>query len=76
MVDQDHIKKERMNILLVEDSPAQARLIKEMLSESPDIIFKLVWVEEINECKKQLSEMAFDAILLDLGVALLEYLKN
>jgi two-component system cell cycle sensor histidine kinase/response regulator CckA len=56
------------NLLLVEDSPADARLFREMLSEmgSPDL--KFLQAENLNEAETHLRACSVDVILLDLGL--------
>jgi len=57
-----------INILLVEDNPADAVLIKEYFhSDSPNQ-FELQWVARLESALKLLHEYRAEAILLDLGL--------
>jgi diguanylate cyclase (GGDEF)-like protein len=59
-----------MHILLVDDSPADARLIREYLCEVKDFPFELTHANRLRaglECLAQ-SETPFDVILLDLSL--------
>jgi diguanylate cyclase (GGDEF)-like protein/PAS domain S-box-containing protein len=55
-------------LLLVEDNPADARLIREMLNELGSYEVELTHVESMGEAEKQLAERVFDIVLLDLGL--------
>ena len=57
-----------MNSLLVEDNPADARLIREMLKESPAGTFQLQHVARLDSALERLSQEPFDVVLLDLGL--------
>ena len=57
---------EVVNILLVEDNPADARLIEEMLRDVPSGRFDLTHVERLADALQRVSERGFDVILLDL----------
>jgi two-component system cell cycle response regulator len=59
-------KKERFRILLVEDNPGDARLVQEMLKESPQEI-RLKHVIQLSDLKS-LSSEDYDLILLDLNL--------
>jgi signal transduction histidine kinase len=59
---------EQIRILLVEDNPGDARLLREMLAEPSRETFQLVHVERISEALARLSSDVFDAILLDLSL--------
>jgi DNA-binding response OmpR family regulator len=54
------------NILLIEDNPADARLVEIFLQESPLIQCRITKAEELQEGLERLEEAEFDAILLDL----------
>lgn len=56
------------NILLIEDSPGDARLIKEYLGQSSICRFEVNHVRSLVEAFSALEEGASDAILLDLGL--------
>jgi two-component system, cell cycle response regulator len=52
--------------LLIEDNPADARIIQEVLSESPETAFDLEWVDGLGKGLKELSAGLVDLVLLDL----------
>jgi two-component system, cell cycle response regulator len=55
-------------ILLVEDNPGDARLIREALSEIAKLRFELVHCETLAQALEFVSKSIPDAILLDLGL--------
>jgi len=57
-----------MKILLIEDNPADARLIKEMLIEVSTSDLDYTCVERLSEGLECLAGEAYDAVLLDLGL--------
>ncbi|MGE5655599.1 MAG: diguanylate cyclase domain-containing protein [Actinomycetota bacterium] len=57
-----------LKILLVEDDPADAELIEELLTSVSNIQFRLKAVARLGEALNCLREMEFDAILLDLSL--------
>jgi diguanylate cyclase (GGDEF)-like protein/PAS domain S-box-containing protein len=61
-------KKSIKTLLLVEDNPGDARLLREMLKEQGMHQTELMHVESLTEAEKQLAEHAVDLILLDLGL--------
>jgi signal transduction histidine kinase len=61
-------KSEITRVLLVEDNPGDARLIREMLKEA-SARFELTRVERLDEGLKRLGEETFDVMLLDLNLA-------
>ena len=56
------------NILLVEDNPGDARLIREELKEALGGKFSLVHADCLETCLNLLEQKEFDVILLDLGL--------
>ena len=70
-----------VKILLVEDNPAEARLLQEFLKGS-QFPFEVTHVKRLGAALQQLSEKAFDVLLLDLtlpdsqGLAALEPLNR
>ncbi len=58
------LKMERIRVLLIEDNPGDARLVKEMLSEEKDI--SLEWKDNLHNGLKRLAEGGIDIVLLDL----------
>jgi len=61
-------KKSIKILLLVEDNPGDARLLREMFQEQGSHNTELTHVECISEAEKHLAEHAFDIIVLDLGL--------
>lgn len=57
-----------MKSLLVEDNPADARLIREMLKESPAGTFEFHQVGRLQAALERLRGESFDVVLLDLGL--------
>jgi len=55
-------------ILLVEDNPGDARLIREMLAESGEESFTIDWVSQLSQGLEKLARENFDVVLLDLGL--------
>jgi diguanylate cyclase (GGDEF)-like protein/PAS domain S-box-containing protein len=55
-------------LLLVEDNPGDARLLREMLSEAGSHDTDLTHVQLMSEAEKHLAEHAVDIVLLDLGL--------
>lgn len=59
---------ETLNILLIEDNPGDARLVKELLSESALINYELVVAETLKKGIEQITANLFDIVLLDLNL--------
>lgn len=57
-----------LKVLLVEDSPSDARLLEEVLKESKTTKFEITRASRISEAKKCLEEIKFDIALLDLSL--------
>ena len=57
-----------IRILLVEDNPGDARLIREILAEVSNFHFHLNWVDRLSTGLERLDEGGIDAILLDLSL--------
>ena len=55
-------------LLLIEDNPGDARLVREMLNEETAHKTELTHVEDMAEAEKHLAAHALDLILLDLGL--------
>jgi diguanylate cyclase (GGDEF)-like protein/PAS domain S-box-containing protein len=55
-------------LLLIEDNPGDARLLREMFNEEGARRTELTHVECMSEAEKHLGENVFDIILLDLGL--------
>ena len=59
---------EPIRILLVEDNPGDARLLREFLTETEASQFELVHADRLSEAVRRLGEGRFGAILLDLSL--------
>lgn len=57
-----------LRVLLVEDNPGDARLIREMLTEIHSDRYEVVHVERLAQALLHLSEGKFNAVLLDLNL--------
>jgi PAS domain S-box-containing protein len=57
-----------VQLLLIEDNPGDARLIRELLSEAQTIAFQLEHVDRLSAGLARLSEGGIDAVLLDLSL--------
>lgn len=57
-----------LKILLVEDNPADADLLQEILDEVNDVQWSLVHVEWLKEAINSLNKNQFDIVLLDLSL--------
>jgi CheY-like chemotaxis protein len=57
-----------LNILLVEDNPGDARLVKEALNESTTIHASLHIAGTLHQAIEYLTDQKFDVILLDLSL--------
>ncbi|MDI6726871.1 MAG: response regulator [Smithellaceae bacterium] len=58
----------RGKILLIEDNPADARLIKEILKDAAQDMFKLEHFDRLSEGLKRLSEGGISVLLTDIGL--------
>ena len=57
-----------IRILLVEDNPADAVLLREVLKDATAAQFRLTWVKSRTEALERLTQDRFDVMLLDLGL--------
>jgi signal transduction histidine kinase len=57
-----------IKIVLIEDNPGDALLIKEMLTEAKSAPFLLEWRDRLNAGLQWLTENGADVVLLDLGL--------
>ena len=60
--------KSVQTILVVEDNPGDALLLRKMLDRDGSRNFALTYVERMSDAEKHLVENDFDIILLDLGL--------
>ena len=60
--------KTLIQVLLIEDTPSDALLLREALENDTLTAFTLTTAERLNSAIKILSSQAFDIILLDLGL--------
>ncbi len=61
-------KKPINQVLLVEDNPGDARLLREMFDEQGSHGTKLTIAQSMDEAEKYLTEHTVDIVLLDLGL--------
>ncbi|KCZ73016.1 putative heme/steroid binding protein [Candidatus Methanoperedens nitroreducens] len=57
---------EHVNVLLIEDNPGDARLIKEMLIEAKNISFDIEWKDRLSSGLERITMGGVDVVLLDL----------
>lgn len=57
-----------IQVLLVEDNPADVRLWQELLWDVTSAQFQLIPVERLDEAMEMLKQQSFDVILLDLSL--------
>jgi DNA-binding response OmpR family regulator len=62
----EKMAKPKIKVLLVEDSPSDAKLIKLELGEDPGYGFEVSWVSRVDEAIAELQRQQFDVTLLDL----------
>ncbi|HWP56444.1 MAG TPA: ATP-binding protein [Candidatus Acidoferrales bacterium] len=62
------METEPIKVLLVEDNAGDARLLREVLSESQGSLFELIHVDRLSEALRALQRDGFSAILLDLSL--------
>ncbi len=62
------IQDAKLNILLIEDNPGDARLIREMLSEVKTTTVNLEYAETLQAGLERLGEGGIDVVLLDLSL--------
>ncbi len=58
-----------VRILLVEDNPGDARLIRETLREATSLRFELCHVERLGDARDHCDRQAVDVVLLDLSLS-------
>src|SRR5438105_78883 len=57
-----------IKVLLIEDNPADARLIEVMLAEARGLDFELSWADSLTAGMQRLATQPADVVLLDLGL--------
>jgi PAS domain S-box-containing protein len=62
------MNSDRIRLLLIEDCPADARLIKLMLAQSWAVNIECDWVDNRTDGIDRLRRGAYDVVLLDLGL--------
>ncbi len=62
------MREKQINVLLVEDSPTDALLLREALAGATLVQFRMAHVDRLEEALKRMQEQQFDVILLDLGL--------
>jgi K+-sensing histidine kinase KdpD len=61
-----NVKPENISLLLVEDNPADAGLVREALAEAAGVRFSLEHADRLSKALQMLAASRFDAVLLDL----------
>ena len=61
-------KIQKLNVLLIEDNPGDARLIKEMINQVIGIKINIDWTDKLSIGIKKIAQNKVDAILLDLSL--------
>jgi CheY-like chemotaxis protein len=59
---------QQIRILLVEDNPGDARLVREAVREAGNVLYQLSNVDRLEEALSRLRTERFDVVLLDLGL--------
>jgi PAS domain S-box-containing protein len=62
------MSREHTTILLIEDNPGDARLIREMLPEGGGVVRSLEWVDSLEAGRRRIAQGDIDLVLLDLGL--------
>jgi signal transduction histidine kinase len=62
------VQRTPLEILLVEDDPAEARRLVETLGEMPDVSFTLNAVGDLVAARRHLTDRAVEMVLLDLSL--------
>ena len=57
------MKKECISILVIEDNPADVRLVRELLKERIEPVFKIAHCELLRDAVEKLKHEKFDVIL-------------
>lgn len=67
-VSRSNALKKKVRVLVVEDNPGDFRLVKCMLQEAKFNLFQIHNVEKLSLAEGMLSEIPYDAVLLDLNL--------
>jgi putative nucleotidyltransferase with HDIG domain len=59
---------EKINIMIIEDNPGDARLVREALAEAPDISYHVLHADRLATGLQLLKEQPVEVLLLDLGL--------
>ena len=62
----EKMAKSGIKVLLVEDSPSDAKLIEHELREGRGYCFEVIWVSRVDKAISELQRQRFDIALLDL----------
>jgi signal transduction histidine kinase len=62
------MSQEHATILLIEDNPGDARLIREMLPKGGGVVRSLEWVQSLEAGLRRIAQGGIDLVLLDLGL--------
>jgi diguanylate cyclase (GGDEF)-like protein/PAS domain S-box-containing protein len=62
----NHMSHSHNNLLLIEDNPADAKLIREALSDPRFGAFKIAWVKNLSDGLERLRKGGIEAVLTDL----------
>ena len=62
------MQDEPLRILLVEDNPGDARLLRELVADAPHANISLTHVSRLSEALESLGQVRPDVVLLDLGL--------
>lgn len=61
--------EKKLELLLVEDNPGDARLLEETLQEASSVKFDITVVEQLSSALEKLENKSFDIVLLDLTLS-------
>ena len=64
----NEIESEKIEVLLIEDNPGDARLIQEMLTEPGEAWFEVKYADRLSRGLEHLKDGGVDVVLLDLGL--------
>jgi two-component system cell cycle sensor histidine kinase/response regulator CckA len=62
------MEDQTIHVLLVEDSPTDALIVREGLAQRTEVKFVVAHVEKLSEALQRLKSAHFDVVLLDLGL--------